>query len=148
MITWMETVYFMSARCHIFSSFVCGKIVSSLVQFPIVSHWFQRFECFTVLLDGNVGDNHSCSSCYRLEDQTKKLHKDMKKSTEADLGMLPPGVPLISTCSPTYLMLLGRYFGARQTFACLGLCIGVSALQRTKKTRLESAGICLVFIGF
>ncbi|CAG13718.1 unnamed protein product, partial [Tetraodon nigroviridis] len=36
-----------------------------------------------------------------LEDQTKKLHKDMKNSTEADLGMLPPGVPLISTCSPT-----------------------------------------------
>lgn len=24
---------------------------------------------------------------YRLEDQTKKLHKDMKKSTEADLGV-------------------------------------------------------------
>ena len=25
---------------------------------------------------------------YRLEDQTKKLHKDMKKSTEADIGVL------------------------------------------------------------
>lgn len=25
---------------------------------------------------------------HRLEDQTKKLHKDMKKSTEADLGVL------------------------------------------------------------
>jgi len=24
---------------------------------------------------------------FRLEEQTKKLHKDMKKSTEADLGL-------------------------------------------------------------
>lgn len=24
--------------------------------------------------------------CFRLEDQTKKLQKDMKKSTDADLG--------------------------------------------------------------
>lgn len=26
-------------------------------------------------------------SVHRLEDQTKKLHKDMKKSTEADIGV-------------------------------------------------------------
>lgn len=26
-------------------------------------------------------------SVLRLEDQTKKLHKDMKKSTEADIGV-------------------------------------------------------------
>lgn len=55
---------------------------------------------------------------YRLEDQTKKLHKDMKKSTEADLGVLLPGVPLISTCSRTYLMLLGRFFRAKNMFGC------------------------------
>lgn len=40
----------------------------------------------------------------------------MKKSTEADLGVLPPGVPLISTCSPTYLMLFGRYFWVWKIF--------------------------------
>lgn len=46
----------------------------------------------------------SLFSSFRLEDQTKKLHKDMKKSTEADLGLLPARA-LICACSPTYVML-------------------------------------------
>uniref|UniRef100_A0A9J8A2A0 Bridging integrator 3 n=2 Tax=Cyprinus carpio TaxID=7962 RepID=A0A9J8A2A0_CYPCA len=32
--------------------------------------------------------------CFRLEEQTKKLHKDMKKSTEADLAMSKAGVKI------------------------------------------------------
>uniref|UniRef100_A0A8D0D665 Bridging integrator 3 n=1 Tax=Sander lucioperca TaxID=283035 RepID=A0A8D0D665_SANLU len=40
-----------------------------------------------------LADNHSFLS-YRLEDQTKKLHKDMKKSTEADLAMSKAAVKI------------------------------------------------------
>lgn len=45
----------------------------------------------------------SLFSSFRLEDQTKKLHKDMKKSTEADLGVLHRRAPDLAT----FVMLAG-----------------------------------------
>ena len=81
---------------------------------------------------------------YRLEDQTKKLHKDMKKSTEADLGVFchqPACYLLVCHWSPlvhqhTWCCLSG-FLRARKTPDFLGLSGGASALWKTWQMRRE-----------
>lgn len=94
-------------------------------------------------------DNHSCNllSSYRLEDQTKKLHKDMKKSTEADLGVFchqPVCSCLVGHWSPlvhqhTWCCMAGFFPGPQRRAVAL-VCLVVRQLsKKIDKLRWKTA---------
>ncbi len=123
-----------------------------------ISHCFQCYWCFTVLPDQKLANNHSSFLSYRLEDQTKKLHKDMKKSTEADLGVFchqPMCYHRVCHWSPlvhqhTWCCLAG-FSGLERhliVLVCLVLCQLSVRLDKWDESAILGLNLLYVFLGY
>lgn len=99
--------------------------------------WGVRFPC--------RGYKHTTCwlfSSFRLEDQTKKLHKDMKKSTEADLGVFLPDLA-------SSLMLAAWLCWNQTTVPTLVLMLQLCCCFTSCWVRFYSFGVfVLVFVEF